>query len=143
MSIWHREYKIEELNALTRGTLDEQIGLKLTEIGEDYVRGTMPVDDRTKQPGGILHGGASVALAESLGSLGATMCVDWNTHLCVGLDINANHIRAAREGTVTGTASPIHIGRGTQVWHIEIRDEADRMVCVARLTIAVLKRPQR
>jgi 1,4-dihydroxy-2-naphthoyl-CoA hydrolase len=119
----------------------ERIGIAVTEIGDDYVRATMPVDARTHQPYGLLHGGASVALAETLGSLGAMMCADAKTQLAVGLDINANHVRGVTDGIVTGTARPIHIGRQTQVWEIRIVDERQRLVCIARLTVAIVPRP--
>jgi len=112
----------------------------VTEIGEDFVRGTMPVDARTKQPFGLLHGGASVALAESLGSLAANLVLDSSTEMAVGLDINANHVRAATSGRVTGTARPLHLGRSTQVWEIRIEDESARLVCISRLTMAVVPR---
>lgn len=115
------------------------LGLRFTEIGEDYLRGTMPVDQRTQQPYGRLHGGASCVLAEELGSCAAALCVDPNEVFVVGLEINANHIRAATSGTVTGTARPLHIGRATQVWEIRIEDEQQRLVCISRLTMAVVK----
>jgi 1,4-dihydroxy-2-naphthoyl-CoA hydrolase len=121
-------------------TLVEHLGMQVTEVGDDYLRGTMPVDSRTRQPSGLLHGGASVALAESLGSLGAVWCVDRSRYTCVGQEINANHLRAAREGFVTGTARPFHLGSRSHVWGIEIRDEAERLVCVSRITMAVLER---
>ncbi|HCT22069.1 MAG TPA: esterase, partial [Chitinophagaceae bacterium] len=111
-----------------------------TEIGDDFIRGTMPVDHRTHQPYGLLHGDASVALAETLGSVGAALTVDHEKFMCVGLEINANHVRSVRSGVVTGTAKPIHIGATTQVWDIRITDERDKLVCVSRLTVAVLKR---
>ena len=113
---------------------------RFTEIGDDFVRGTMPVDGRTRQPYGLLHGGASVALAETLGSTGATMCVDTTQYLCVGQEINANHVRAARAGLVTGTARPVHLGGRTQVWTIDIVDDAGNLVCTSRLTIAIIRR---
>lgn len=116
----------------------EYIGITITELGEDFIRGTMPVDHRTQQPMGLLHGGASAALAETLGSLAANLVVDNQKQYCVGLDINANHIRSARSGIVTGTARPFHLGRTTQVWSIEIVDEQNKLVCVSRLTMAVL-----
>ncbi|MGA9421849.1 MAG: hotdog fold thioesterase [Rhodanobacteraceae bacterium] len=121
-------------------TLCEQLGMRVTEIGDDFLRGTMPVDARTHQPFGLLHGGASVALAESLGSLAGNLCLDPVTQLAVGLDINANHVRAVGEGTVTGTARPLHLGRSTQVWEIRIENEADKLVCISRLTLAVVPR---
>ena len=116
------------------------IGIRITEIGEDFLRGTMPVDARTYQPYGILHGGASVALAETLGSTAAMLCCE-DGMAAVGLEINANHIRAVRSGTVTGTARPLHIGRNTQVWEIRIENEAGKSTCVSRLTMAIV--PQR
>ena len=118
----------------------EHLGITLTEVGEDFLKGTMPVDHRTVQPMGILHGGASVALAETLGSLAANYAVDNQKKYCVGLDINANHVRAASKGDVTGIAKPLHLGSTTQVWSIEITDEEDRLVCISRLTMAVLDR---
>ena len=114
--------------------------MRVTEIGEDHVRGTMPVDARTRQPFGLLHGGASVALAESLGSLAANLVLDGDAFMAVGLEINANHIRSVRSGFVTGVARPIHLGSSTQVWDIRITDEQDRLTCICRLTMAVLKR---
>lgn len=108
------------------------------EIGDDYLVATMPVDHRTQQPFGLLHGGASVALAESMGSVGSHLCIDVARYYCVGLEINANHIRAVRSGQVKGVARPLHIGRRTQVWDIRIYDEQERLVCVSRLTLAVL-----
>jgi 1,4-dihydroxy-2-naphthoyl-CoA hydrolase len=140
MTIWKSLRTAEELNAGGKGTLIEHLGIRFTEIGDDFVSGTMPVDERTKQPYGLLHGGASVALAETLGSMGATMCVDTKEYLCVGQEINANHVRAARTGQVTGTARPVHIGGRTQVWTIDIRDDAGNLVCTSRLTIAIIRR---
>jgi uncharacterized protein (TIGR00369 family) len=118
----------------------EHLGIEFTEIGDDFVRGTMPVDGRTRQPYGLLHGGASVALAETLGSTGATMCVDTTEYQCVGQEINANHVRAARTGLVTGTARPLHLGGRTQIWVIDIVNEAGKLVCTSRLTVAVIRR---
>jgi 1,4-dihydroxy-2-naphthoyl-CoA hydrolase len=111
----------------------------VTEIGDDWLRGTMPVDARTKQPFGLLHGGASVALAESLGSLAGNLCLD-ASEMAVGLDINANHLRAVTAGVVTGTARALHVGRSTQVWEIRIEDERGKLVCISRLTLAVVPR---
>jgi uncharacterized protein (TIGR00369 family) len=119
-------------------TAVRQLGIEFTEIGEDFLRGTMEVDGRTRQPMGVLHGGATVVLAESLGSIGGSMCVDGSKFYCVGLSITANHLRAARSGKVTGTARPVHLGRTTQVWDIQVVDEQDRLVNVSRLTLAVL-----
>src|ERR1700761_8673682 len=138
MSIWRSLQTLEELN-VKRNNLIDHMGIRFTEIGDDFIRGTMPVDQRTVQPYGLLHGGASVALAETLGSMGAAMCVDAD-HQCVGQEINANHVRAARSGLVTGTARPVHLGGRTQVWGIDIVNEAGKLVCISRITIAVIKR---
>ena len=140
MTIWKTPRSIEELNSGGAGTMVEHLGMRFTEISDDFVRGTMPVDARTRQPYGLLHGGASVALAETLGSTGATMCVDTTQFLCLGQEINANHVRAARAGLVTGTARPVHLGGRTQVWAIDIRDDAGNLVCTSRLTIAIIRR---
>ena len=140
MTIWKSLRSVEELNSGAAGTLIEHLGIRFTEIGDGYVRATMPVDSRTLQPYGLLHGGASVALAETLGSMGATMCVDTKEFLCVGQEINANHVRAARTGLVTGTARPVHVGGRTQVWTIEILNESGNLVCTSRLTIAIIRR---
>ncbi|MBP3984028.1 hotdog fold thioesterase [Pseudoxanthomonas helianthi] len=131
---------IAEANAVRQDTLIEHLGIVITEAGDDWLRATMPVDARTKQPFGLLHGGASVVLAETLGSMAGGYCVDAATQMVVGLEINANHLRAVREGTVTGTARALHVGRSTQVWEIRIEDEAGRPVCVSRLTLAVVPR---
>ena len=144
MAIWTVENPlVDALNALSADTMVSHLGIKITEIGDDFLRGTMPVDSRTVQPMRLLHGGASVALAESLGSLAATLCVDTRKYACVGLEINANHVRAAREGTVTGTATPVHIGRRTQIWQIKIENEAGQLICISRLTLAVIDHPTR
>jgi 1,4-dihydroxy-2-naphthoyl-CoA hydrolase len=121
-------------------TLAEWLGIRVTEIGPDYLRATMPVNSHTHQPQGILHGGASVALAETVGSLAANLCVDLTKYVCVGQEINANHLRPVASGLVTGTARPYHVGSKSQVWGIEIRDENDKLVCVSRLTMAVVER---
>jgi 1,4-dihydroxy-2-naphthoyl-CoA hydrolase len=142
MSIWFRPVTIEDLVAHSRNTLVEHLDMRLTEIGPDYLRGTLPVDRRTHQTMGILHGGASAALAETLGSIAANMCVDTRRFVCVGQEINANHIRPVASGEVTGTARPVHIGRRTQVWQIEIRDPREKLVCISRLTLAVLPREE-
>ena len=140
MSIWFQPFTLDELNRYQQQTLVTHLGIRYTEIGDDYLKGVMPVDGRTKQPAGILHGGASVALAETLGSTGANLAVDRKQKFCVGLDINANHIRAMREGEVTGTARPLHIGKTTQVWEIRITNDEEKLVCVSRITMAVLER---
>jgi len=140
MSIWRSLQTLEDLNGNRQGTLIENLGILFTEIGEDFVRGTMPVDTRTVQPYGLLHGGASVALAETLGSMGAAMCVDAAEYQVVGQEINANHVRAARSGLVTGTARAVHLGGRTHVWSIEIVNEAQKLVCISRITMAVIKK---
>jgi uncharacterized protein (TIGR00369 family) len=130
---------LARLNAGAVGTAVANLGIEITELGEDFLRGTMPVDARTKQPYGLLHGGSSVLLAETLGSMAANLCVDDpEKQQAVGLEINANHLRAARDGIVTGTARAIHVGRNTQVWDIRIEDAQGRAVCVSRLTLAVV-----
>lgn len=130
---------LDTLNQWSEGTLMQPLGIAFTEIGADYLRGTMPVDARTHQPYGLLHGGASAALAETLGSTAAGMCVAEGEGV-VGIEINANHLRGVREGTVTGTARPLHVGRSTQVWEIRIEDEAGQLVCISRLTLAVIRK---
>jgi 1,4-dihydroxy-2-naphthoyl-CoA hydrolase len=140
MSIWRSLQSLDELNGKHRDTLIGNLGIVFTEIGEDFVRGTMPVDKRTIQPYALLHGGASVALAETLGSMGAAMCVDAAEFQVVGQEINANHVRAARSGLVTGTARPVHIGGRTHVWSIDIVNDAQKLVCISRITMAVIKR---
>jgi 1,4-dihydroxy-2-naphthoyl-CoA hydrolase len=139
MSIWRSLRSIEELNANRATTLLGHLGILFTEIGDDFIRGTMPVDTRTVQPYGLLHGGASVALAETLGSTGASMCVDAAEYQVVGQEINANHVRAARGGLVTGTARAVHLGGRTHVWSIEIVNDAHKLVCISRITMAVIK----
>ncbi|KGI78989.1 hotdog fold thioesterase [Oleiagrimonas soli] len=138
MALWKHAPDLDRLNGWSDNTLMQVLGIRFTEVGDDFLRGTMPVDARTHQPYGILHGGASVALAETLGSSAAMLCVDPETEITVGLDINANHIRAVRSGIVTGTARALHVGRTTQVWEIRIEDEAGHLVCMSRLTMAVV-----
>ncbi len=140
MSTWYGTPDLEEIRQQAGDTLVRHLGIEIIEIGDDYLRGTMPVDHRTRQPVGLLHGGASVALAETLGSIGANLTLDNSRQYAVGLEINANHLRAVRDGEVTGTARPLHRGRSTQVWQIEIDDPAGRPVCVSRITLAVLDR---
>ncbi|MEM7299306.1 MAG: hotdog fold thioesterase [Bacteroidota bacterium] len=132
--------ELEVLNDMNKGCMVEHLGIEFTEIGTDYILATMPVDQRTKQPLGLLHGGASVALAETLGSIGATVCIDMNKHYAVGLEINTNHIKSARDGKVTGKAFPIHLGKSTHVWGIEIVNDDDEMVAISRITMAILER---
>lgn len=132
--------ELDALNSMGEGCMIEHLGIKFTEIGEDYLIATMPVDHRTKQPLGLLHGGASVALAETMGSLGASMCIDLTTHYATGLDINTNHIKSAKEGIVIGRANPIHLGKRTHVWAIEIKNEQEQLIAVSRITMAILDR---
>ena len=131
---------LDGLNALSKGTAMEPLGIVFTELGPDFLRATMPVDARTLQPYGLLHGGASVLLAETLGSSAGGLCAPEGKGV-VGIEINANHLRGVREGFVTGTARPLHVGASTQVWEIRIEDEAGRLVCISRLTLAVVGRP--
>lgn len=140
MKIWKTISDLAAANDRSKNTMAEYLGIEFTEMGDDYLVGMMPVDHRTKQPIGIMHGGASCVLAETVGSTAANMAVDLNTHYCVGLDINTNHIRSAREGVVIATAKPYHIGRTTQVWGIEIKDESGKLISINRLTMAVLTR---
>ncbi len=118
--------------------MGEYLGIKFTEIGENLLKATMPVDHRTHQPYGVLHGGASAALAETLGSVGSALVIDTEKYICVGLEINANHIRSVKDGEVTGVATPIHLGRSTHVWEIRITDKNEKLVCISRLTVAIL-----
>jgi len=136
---WPEGATLEALNAQSTGTLMEVLGITFTELGAGYLRATMPVDARTHQPYGLLHGGASVALAETLGSSAGMLMAGGNA--VVGLEINANHLRAVRSGLVTGTARPVHIGRSTQVWEIRIEDDVAKLVCISRITLAVLPQP--
>ncbi len=139
--IWHKkDLLLQEIIHLSKGTMGEHIGLVFTEVGPDYIKGTMPVDARTRQPYGLLHGGASCVLAETLGSVASALVIDQEKFICVGLEINANHIRGVREGIVTGIAKPLHIGASTHVWDIKIHDEREKLVCVSRLTVAILKK---
>jgi 1,4-dihydroxy-2-naphthoyl-CoA hydrolase len=138
MSIWHRDYQLSDLKY--GASLISHLGIEFTELGADFISARMPVDDRTRQPFGVLHGGASVALAETLGSMGAGLVIDPSTSICVGQEINANHIRGVTDGFVIGTARPVHLGRRSHVWEIRITDERDKLVCISRLTIAVLDR---
>lgn len=137
MSIWIKKPGFAELAKMSRQTIDEALGIEIVEVGDNYIIGIMPVDHRTRQPMGLLHGGASVVLAETLGSIGANYCVDGSKYYCVGVDINATHLRPAREGKVKGIGKPIHIGKSIQVWEIRICDERDNPVCISRITLAI------
>lgn len=141
MAIWKQPIDLERINGWSRGTMMETLDIRFTEAGDDWIRGTMPVDHRTQQPFGLLHGGASVVLAETLGSSAALLTLDVEKEIAVGLDINANHIRGVRSGLVTGTARAMHLGRTTQVWEIRIEDEGGKLVCLSRLTMAVIPSP--
>lgn len=140
MPIFNPNATIELLNKMSPNTMTEHLGIVFTRIGDDFIEATMPVDHRTHQPLGLLHGGASVVLAETLGSVAATCCVDMNSQYCVGLDINANHLKSVREGIVTGITRPIHIGKRTQVWEIKITNEQKELICISRITMAVIDR---
>lgn len=139
-NLWKQPATLEGLNAMNQDTLNAALDIRFTEIGEDYLKATMPVSARTVQPFRILHGGASVALAETLGSVASTLCIeDLATHTAVGLEINANHLKSVREGgMVTGTCTPIRVGRQVHVWQIEIRDEKGDLSCISRLTVTIV-----
>lgn len=139
--VW--EVPLEAVQERNRGTLVEALGIELVARGDDFLTGRMPVDQRTHQPAHVAHGGASVALAETLASWAATFAVDREKHHCVGLEINANHVRSVASGWVTGTARPVHLGRSTQIWEVRIVDEQDSLVCISRITMAVLATPNR
>jgi 1,4-dihydroxy-2-naphthoyl-CoA hydrolase len=138
MAIWFQAVDLAQLNARIANSLDEVLGVSYSNFGEDWLEATMPVDKRTRQPFGLLHGGASAALAESLGSVGANLCIDPARFHCVGQSLNVNHLRSASSGLLTGTAHPRHIGGRSQVWQIDIRGEAGALICLATLTVAVL-----
>ena len=141
MSIWfYQHIQLADFKELGKNTLGDLLGMEFTEIGADFIKATMPVDHRTKQPYGLLHGGASVALAETLGSVGAGLVIDPTKFQCVGLEINANHVRSVSQGFVTGIATPVHIGASTHIWDIKIYDQKDRLVCISRLTVAILQK---
>jgi 1,4-dihydroxy-2-naphthoyl-CoA hydrolase len=138
MSIWRNAATVEELQGRARNTLIEWLGIRFTEIGPDFLCATMPVNEHTHQPMGVLHGGASVALAETVGSTAGNLCVDSAREVCMGQEINANHLRPVYTGQVKATARPLHRGSRSQVWQVEIRDAQERLVCVSRLTLAVV-----
>ena len=140
MSIWMQKVTVRDLNKLSDKSMVSYIGIEFTEIGEDYICAKMPVDHRTHQPDGLLHGGASVALAETLGSVASNLCVNRDKKICVGLDINANHVRSARNGYVSGIAKPVHLGASTHIWEIRISNEKNSLICIARLTMAILSK---
>jgi len=138
MPIWKTPTTIKDINKFNTNTMVDHLGIEFTEMGEDTLAATMPVDSRTLQPFGIMHGGASAALAETVGSIAANFCVDQKTHYCVGLDINTSHIKMAKGGVVTGIARPIHIGRTTHVWEVRIYNETNDLISQSRLTMMVL-----
>lgn len=139
MAIWfNKQLQLSDLADLGKATMSAHLGIEWGALGENSISARMPVDHRTIQPYGLLHGGASCVLAETLGSVGAALVVDPDKFQCVGLEINANHVRSARAGFVTGVASPLHIGASTQVWEIKIHDEREKLICISRLTVAVI-----
>ena len=141
MSIWFKkDLSLSDFNGLGKNTMGEYIGIQFSEIGADFIKATMPVDHRTMQPYGLLHGGASVTLAETLGSVAAAMVIDLDQFICVGQEINANHLRSAKSGLVTGITKPIHIGASSHVWEIKIYEETGKMICISRITVAILKK---
>lgn len=142
MSIWYSNPSLKAINALSKGTLVEHLGIEVLELGEDYIKANMPVDHRTRQPFGLLHGGASAVLAETLGSVGSSLCINPSKHSCVGLELNANHLRPARKGRVIGMARPVRLGRTIHVWEVRITNPRDRLICVSRLTMAVINKKQ-
>jgi 1,4-dihydroxy-2-naphthoyl-CoA hydrolase len=140
MTFWKNNPTLEQLREISRNTLADHLGMEFIEIGDDYLKAKMPVDHRTKQPAGLLHGGASVALAETLGSMAAALCVDREKKQVMGIEINANHIRPVTAGWVTGAARPVHIGGTTQIWEIKIYNQEDKLVCISRLTVAIVNK---
>lgn len=141
-AIWFKkDLSLNDFSGMGADTLGELLDIRFTEVGADFLKATMPVDHRTHQPYGLLHGGASCVLAETLGSVASAKVIDPEKFICVGLEINANHVRSVRSGLVTGIATPIHIGASTHVWDIKIYDERQKLVCVSRLTVAILKKP--
>ena len=142
MSIWfNKSLSLSDIKTIGTNTMGEHLGMEWVDIGDDFLKMKMPVDDRTKQPYGLLHGGASCALAETVGSVASAFVIDYNKFICVGLEINANHIRSVRDGFVTATCTPLHIGASTHVWDIKIHDDRAKLVCISRLTVAILKKP--
>lgn len=129
---------LDQLNTIRRPSMVDHLGIEFTAIGEDFLEGKMPVDHRTIQPYGLLHGGASVVLAETLGSVAASLTLDLEKQICVGLEINANHLKSVRKGKVRGVANPVHLGKSTQVWEIKIYNEAEQLCCISRITMAIL-----
>lgn len=141
--IWFdKQLSIEKFETLSANTMAEHLGIEWVELGHNFLKAKMPVDHRTKQPYGLLHGGASCVLSETIGSIASAMVIDHTRFICVGLEINANHVRSARQGFVTGVASPLHLGGNTHVWDVRIYDELNKLVCVSRLTVAIIPRKE-
>lgn len=141
MSIWYRnDYTIEALNDLGRNTMAEALGMRFVEIGDDFIKLQMSVDQKVKQPYGLLHGGASAAMAETAGSVASSMCINNDKQICVGMEINCNHIKGVKEGLIIATAMPLHLGASSHVWDIRIVDERQKLVCISRLTVAILRK---
>ena len=142
-AIWFKkDLSLADFTSIGKQTIAEVLDIRFTEVGADFIKATMPVDHRTHQPYGLLHGGASCVLAETLGSIASAKVIDPEKFICVGIEINANHIRSVRSGLVTGIATPIHIGASTHVWDIKIFDEREKLICISRLTVAILKKTQ-
>lgn len=141
MAIWFKEITLEDLNRFGKNTMSEFLGIQFIEIGDDFLKATMPVNERTRQPIGILHGGANVALAETVASTAANSVIDVNQFFCVGLEINANHIRSVKEGLVTAITTPLHLGRSTHVWEVKMFDEQKKLTCISRMTASVITHP--
>ncbi|HEY1008826.1 MAG: hotdog fold thioesterase [Daejeonella sp.] len=139
--IWAREYTPQEINERPKNHLGALLGIEFTEIGEDFLKARMPVDERTHQPYGILHGGASVVLAETIGSVASSMVIDWDKYIGVGLEVNANHLRPVKSGYVTAMCTPLHIGGKTHVWDIKIHNDQGKLNCISRLTVAIVPKP--
>ncbi|MGN6194950.1 MAG: hotdog fold thioesterase [Ginsengibacter sp.] len=140
MSIWFQKIdSVDELSKIGANTMAEFLGLKWVEIGDDFLKLSMPVNNKTRQPYGFLHGGASCVLAETVGSVASALVIDRKEYYCVGLEINANHLRSVSEGTATAVAKPLHLGKTTHVWDIRIYDDKEKLFCVSRLTVAILK----
>lgn len=140
MSIWFKQPNLEEVNSWSQGTILEHIGIEITEIGEDYIEGTMPADHRTFQPYKLVHGGANIVLAETLGSIGGMLTIDPDKYICVGQEVNGNHLRGVRSGTVRGRAQQVHGGSKSQVWEIRLYDSNEKLSCISRLTLAVVEK---
>ena len=138
--IWAKKISLDEIDAFLKNSIEEQLGIKIVEVGDDYIKATMPVDHRTRQPFGILHGGASVVLAESLGSFASYLIIKSEDQIGAGIEVNANHIRSVSEGIVTGIVRPIHLGNQLHVWEIKIRDQKNKLICISRLTVAIINK---